>query len=277
MKIRYLVSVLIIGFLALSLSGCGRFQARMEVREGNDLYAARKYEEAIAKYRDALQKDPNLHQIWLNIGLSYMGLYVPGSTHPKDKEYADQAIKAFRQYLQYVPEDENVNGYLVQMYLNSDRKEDAIQYFEEHLKKNPNDTQIMQKLAFLYAQSGKFDQALNWYRRRATVEPNNAEAYYIIGVICWEKVYKFADTPPEEKDRLINTGMEALQKATQINSNYADAYLYMNLLYREKAKLISLDPSMVPEDKIDEYNSYLQKAKELQDKAVELRKKQPAG
>jgi tetratricopeptide (TPR) repeat protein len=270
-------SALIISFLILTLVSCGRFQARMLVRQGNDLYSGRKYEEAISKYKEALQKDPSLGEIYLNIGLSYMGLYVPGSTHPKDKEYADQAIKAFRQYLKYRPDDQNVNGYLVQMYLNSDRKEDAIGYFEEYLKKHPTDVAIMQKLAFLYAQSGKFDEALNWYRKRASVEPNNAEAYYIIGVICWEKVYKFPDTPPDQKQNLINTGMDALQKATQINSSYADAYLYQNLMYREKAKLISLDPNAVPEDKVDEYNSYLQKAKELQDKAIELRKKQPAG
>jgi hypothetical protein len=47
----------------------------------------------------------------------------------------------------------------------------------------------------------------------------------------------------------------------------------MNLLYREKAKLISLDPNNVPEERVEEYNSYLTKAKELLDKAMEIRKK----
>jgi tetratricopeptide (TPR) repeat protein len=114
---------------------------------------------------------------------------------------------------------------------------------------------------------------LQWYQRRAQVEPNNAEAYYVIGVICWEKSYKFADVTFEEREKLIKTGMDALDRAIKINPNYADAYLYMNLLYREKAKQISLDPASVPEDKIDEYNSYLAKAKELLDKAQEIRKK----
>jgi tetratricopeptide (TPR) repeat protein len=132
----------------------------------------------------------------------------------------------------------------------------------------------MQKLAFLYAQSGRFDDALKWYQRRAQVEPNNAEAYYIIGVICWEKSYKFADIPQDERERVVKAGMAALEKAISINPKYADAFLYMNLLYREKAKLISPDPNAVPEDRVDEYNGYLEKAKEYQQKAVALRQQQ---
>jgi len=267
------VSVLILGLSLVTLISCSKFGARMEVKEGNDLYSAKKYGQAIAKYESALQKDPDLYTIHLNIGLSYMGLYVPGSTHPKDVKYADEAIRAFREYLKYKPDDEQANGYLVQMYLNADRKQDAIAYFEEYLKQNPSDTAIMQKLAFLYAQSGKFEEALKWYRNRAAVEPSNPEAYYIIGVICWEKSYKFPDTTPEEREQLVSVGMENLQRAIKLNPSYSDAYLYMNLLFREKAKAISLDPNNVPVERVDEYNSYLEKAKELQEKAMEIRKK----
>lgn len=246
----------------------------MEVRKGNDFYKARKYEEAIKAYKSALEKDRNLATVWLNLGLSYMALYVPGSTHKKDLEYVDQAINAFKEYQKQNPEDTKVNEYLINMYLNADRKDDAIRYFEEQLARDNTNTAFMQKLAFLYAQSGKFDDALKWYERRATVEPNNAEAYYIIGVICWEKSYKFADITPEERDRVIKAGTAALEKAIKINPKYADAYLYMNLLYREKAKQISIDPTAVPEDRVDEYNGLLEKAKEFQQKALALRQQQ---
>jgi tetratricopeptide (TPR) repeat protein len=250
----------------------------MEIKKGNEYYKAKKYDEAIKHYKLALKHDKDFDLVHLNLGLSYMALYQPGSTHPKDVEYADQAIKEFRAYLQKHPDDPKVNEYLITMFLNAERTDDAIAYFEDFLKKHPQDTATMQKLAFIYAKSGKFDEALKWYKRRTEVEPNNAEAYYVIGVICWEKAYKFADVTPEERATLINTGMDALEHAVKINPKYADAYLYMNLLYREKAKLISPDPNLfpVPDDKVDEYNGYLQKAKELQDKAVELRKQTPS-
>jgi hypothetical protein len=49
----------------------------------------------------------------------------------------------------------------------------------------------------------------------------------------------------------------------------------MNLLYREQAKMISPDPNVVPvpDERIDEYNALLDKAKQYQEKALELRKK----
>lgn len=273
MKRKIAAPVLLLALAIFVQSGCAQFRAKMEVSQGNELYNAKKYEAAIEKYKSALKKAPKLATIYLNLGLSYMALYVPGSTHAKDKQYADNAIVYLKEYLKHDPNNPRVNEYLITMYLNSERMQDAIGYFEEHLRRNPKDTAAMQKLAFLYAKAGKFNEALQWYQRRAQVEPNNAEAYYVIGVICWEKSYKFADVTPEEREKLIKTGMDALERAVKINPNYADAYLYMNLLYREKAKQIALDPAAVPEDKIDEYNSYLAKAKELLDKAQEIRKK----
>jgi len=243
----------------------------MDVRKGNDFYKARKYDEAIKAYNTALEKDPGMSTVYLNLGLSYMALYVPGSTHPKDLEYVDKAIAAFKKYQELNPDDTKVNEYLINMYLNADRKDDAIKYFEQQLARDSSNTAFMQKLAFLYAQSGKFDEALKWYERRAQVEPNNAEAYYIIGVICWEKSYKFADITPEERERVVKAGTQALERAIKINPKYSDAYLYMNLLYREKAKLIALDAASVPEDRVDEYNGLLEKAKEFQQKAMALR------
>lgn len=271
MNRRSILPLFVVLFVSAALISCNQFKAKMEVRKGNDFYKARKYEEAIKSYQAALEKDPGLSTVWLNLGLSYMALYVPGSTHPKDLEYVDKAIAAFKEYQKQEPDDTKVNEYLINMYLNADRKDDAIKYFEEQLQRDSTNTASMQKLAFLYAQSGKFDEALKWYERRAQVEPNNAEAYYIIGVICWEKSYKFADITPEERERVVKAGTQALERAIKINPKYSDAYLYMNLLYREKAKLIAPDAASVPEDRVDEYNGLLEKAKEFQQKAMALR------
>lgn len=276
MKRIQTLSVFVLILSLFTLAGCSSFKAKMEVKKGNELYAAKDFEGAIVKYKHALTLAPDLFTIYENIGLAYMAMYVPGSTHPKDVEYATNAIAAFKEFLKHDPENAQVNEFLITMYLNADRKPDAAAYFEVQLQKNPTDLQTMQKLAFLYAQMGKFEESLKWYQKRASVDANNPEAYYIIGVICWEKAYKTPDITPEERERLVNIGMDSLEKAIKINSSYADAYLYENLLYREKAKLISLDPNNVPPEKVDEYNALLAKAKELQDKAVELRKKSAA-
>ena len=93
MKRFSFLSILIVAVSLFALTSCGKFQAKMDMKQGNDLYAAKKYEEAIKKFQSAIEKSPDLSPAYLNVGLSYMALYVPGSTHPKDVEYADQAIK----------------------------------------------------------------------------------------------------------------------------------------------------------------------------------------
>ena len=265
--------IVIIAILMTAFLSCGRFQAKVDWKKGNELYNARKFEEAIKRYRSALSKDPSIKKIYLNIALSYMSMYVPGSTYEKDIKYADEAIAAFKEYIKNFPDDEKADMYLVAMYKGADRKDEAIAFFQEKLRKSPGDASIMQKLAFLLAQTGKFEEAMELYQRRAQLLQTNAEAYYTVGVICWEKSYKSPYMAPDMREKIVGIGMKALEKSVDLNKDYYEAYLYMNLMYREKAKLISMDPKSVPDDKVDEYNALLAKAKELQQKALEIRKK----
>ena len=83
-------------------------------------------------------------------------------------------------------------------------------------------------------------------------------AYYTIGVIDWTLAYKNAfrcasllecmtmaipsktrrlvQALAEKNAPLIQEGLDALTKATQIKENYDDAMAYINLLYRRKAE-----------------------------------------
>lgn len=65
------------------------------------------------------------------------------------------------------------------------------------------------------------------------------ECYYRIGNLFWNWSYQ---TPAEmmvakERDGIINEGLAALQKATEILPEYPYPYSYMGLLYREKIKV----------------------------------------
>ena len=91
-----------------------------------------------------------------------------------------------------------------------------------------------------------------------------SESYYTLGVVCWNKSYQTkADfMAPQERLAVVEKGLEALTKATEILPNNPDPWVYMSLLYRQK---IIAEPL-----KRDEY---LLKAKELADKFTELRDK----
>ncbi|MGE5341527.1 MAG: tetratricopeptide repeat protein [Candidatus Omnitrophota bacterium] len=65
------------------------------------------------------------------------------------------------------------------------------------------------------------------------------DSYYAMGNICWNWSYQ---TPPDmmatnERNAIIDQGLGYLKKAIDIMPDYAFAYSYIGLLYREKSKI----------------------------------------
>ncbi|MCG3193998.1 MAG: hypothetical protein DIJKHBIC_03255 [Thermoanaerobaculia bacterium] len=231
-----IAAILVLSFTA---GGCDKFKSRQLARQGNAYFKEQMYEDALRKYEEAYKLDPNEVRLVKFLAMAHMALYNPGSTHAKDQEALDKAIKYFKEYLAAKPDDEKASKYLVTTYMNAARYDDAINYFKEWFTKHPTDAQAVQTLAMLYAKKGEFDQSMNWQKKRAQLEPDNAEIFYTMGVTCWEKSFH---TPPDQLDgekrkEIVDFGMAQLQKAHQLKTDYFEAMLYVNLMYRELAKL----------------------------------------
>lgn len=228
----------------LSLVGCTKVQARMEIREGNDAYTKEDYATALKHYQEARRIDgktfPELDRM---IGYSLIGLYVPEDKSPANVKNADTAIVELRKYLRANPDDRIAREALINLYLNADRITEAINYFREWLKTHPNDLEAVRSVATLYAKQGNFEEALNWYEKITLIDQKNPEAFYTFGVVCYEKVAK--DPPADIAARLniINKGKAALERATSMRKDYFEALVYLSLLYRQQAP-IETDPAV---------------------------------
>jgi tetratricopeptide (TPR) repeat protein len=253
--------------LVLVLAGCDKIKSKQEIKKGNEFFKAANYEAALASYQEALKLDPGEKKIYKNIGLAYMGRYQPGSKHPKDLEFAQKAIDNLDTYVQAFPQDRKAREFLVSMYLATDRYDDAIKFYEEMLKADPKDSKAMQSIAQMYFKKGDFDTAVAWLKKRLTVEGNNPEVYYFIGVQAWDRSYNFPDIPLEQRMRIVDEGLDALNKAVELKPDYFEAISYINLLYREKAKMEG-DPAKKKEY-TDTADKYLAQALELRKKAKE--------
>ena len=251
----------------LSLAGCDKLQSKQEIKKGNEFFKAGQYESALASYQEALRLDPSEKKIYKNIGLAYMGRYQPGSKHQKDLEFARKAIENLSTYVGAFPQDRKAREFLVSMYLATDRYDDAIRFYQEMLKTDPKDSKAMSSIAQMYFKKGDFDTAVTWLKKRLEVEGNNPEVYYFIGVQAWDRSYNFPDLAPETRAKIVDEGLEALNKAVEIKPDYFEAISYINLLYREKAKM-ETDPAKKKEY-TDTADKYLQQALELRRKAKE--------
>ena len=262
--------------LAVSLlSGCDKIKSKQEIKKGNEFLKAAQYQSALAAYEEALRLDPGETKLHKHIGIAYMGMYTPGSKHPKDIEFSQKAIDNLKQYVEAYPDDAKAREYLVSMYLNAERFDDAIAFYQnEFLKRNPKDAKAMNSLAMLYFKKGDFDNGVLWLKKRLEVEGNNPEVYYLIGVQAWDRSYNFPDLDPALRAKIVEDGLQSLNKAVELKPDYFEAVSYINLLYREKAKM-ETDPAK-KQELTDTANKYLAQALEMRKAAQEKAKAEAA-
>ena len=252
---------------AISLAGCNKLQARSEIKKGNEFFKAANYPAALAAYENASRLDPGQSKLKKNIGLAYMAMYQPGSKHPKDIEFAAKAIENLQAYLKEHPEDKRAHEFLVSMYLNTDRYDDAIKFYQERLAADPKDVKAIQSLAAMYFKKGDFNKGVEWLQKRAALEPTNPEGYVMIGVQAWDRSYHYPDIDPATRGQIVDMGLDNLDKALKIKPDSFEALTYINLLWREKAKM-ETDPAKKDQD--------IETAEKYRAQALELRKKTQA-
>jgi len=267
-RLRRVVAVGGLVLLGTTTMGCQKvvdqFKAKQLIRKGNQYFKEQLYEDALKQYEQAMKLDPTEVRIKKFVAMANMATYNPGSQHEKDIKALETSIKYFKEYLAAKPEDEGAAKFLVTTYMNSRRYDDAIEYFKGLIKAHPEDKQAVQTIAMLYAKKGDFDQSMVWQENLAKLDSKNAEVFYTIGVTCWDKSY---NTPMDQMDgearkAMIDKGMKALETANSLREDYFESMLYVNLLYREYAKLEN-DPVKKEE--------LLAKAGEWQKKALAAR------
>lgn len=206
---------------AFILSACGavdQIKARTLAREGNEAYRAYDYRGAITKYREAAKLDPEVSNLYLNLGYAYFSVYDPSSSDELEKGAAREAVRAFDEHLKRNPEDEAARNfqvkimikaapedtelsdrayrlflsdlekdpkntearqYLVTLFIDCKRYEDAVKFFAKDLAERPEDAEIMKILAIIADKSNRIQEAVDWYWKRATTaKTDDARATY---------------------------------------------------------------------------------------------------
>jgi len=283
-------------------------QARKSIKEAHILYAQQDWKRAAEKYEQTINYDPDQNQAYFYLANSYDNLFKPSRKgDPVNDGYLTKAVEFYHKASQVSPDPKTRTlalQYLVAAYgadkLNDPGQaeplvqemirleptepsnyyvlakmyEDAGMYdrTEETLLKakeaRPNDPGVYAQLARFYNDMGDFDKTMAAHYDRVKVEPNNPEGYYTISVFFWDKVNKDFRLKEPEKRTYLGQGLEAANKALELNPNYVDALVYKGLILRSQA-LIEKEPS--------KQNALIAEATQLRDKAEALRKKKAAG
>ena len=230
---KHLILLMIVTLLP-SLAGCYKLRARIQLKEGNSAYSNEDYKDAIEQYQRGLKLDPDATFAWRSVGLAALAIYRPGEETPENKQTGDLAIEAFEKYLVDYPEDEKVRDYLMTMYINTKRYDDALAYLDRMAAAQPGEADQVRKLKInILTQADRFEEA--WQlAQQGGVDP---EAFYTIGVAAWDAAYNDPELNFEARQKVVDLGIQALDRAVKAKDDYAEAMVYYGLILREKAKL----------------------------------------
>jgi len=251
----------------LSTAGCNKLKARDQLNKGVQAYRGANYEQAIERFKNAVDLDPDLKVAKLYLATAYAQQYVPGVDSAENVANAKQAIDQYQQVLQ----------------------------------NDPNSVNSLKGIAFLYMQMKDFDKARDFYKKAITIDPNDPELYYSVGVIDWSQSYKDAaelkskagarvedelkgkndqkmcDQLKAKDGAAIDEGMKMLQTAIDKREDYDDAMAYLNLLYRRKANDMTCDDAAARADYIKAANDWSDKAMAARKRKAEAAAKKNAG
>jgi tetratricopeptide (TPR) repeat protein len=242
---KRILSFAVLALLALSLVSCQKLQARDNLNKGVQAFRAQKYDSAIDHFKKAIELDPELTNAELYLATAYAQQFVPGSTSEENQKDAELAIETFQKVL----------------------------------SKDPMNKTAMAGIASIYQNNNQYDKAREAYMKNAEVDPTNHIPFYAVGSVDWIIVHNTdSKLSPEDRSKLIEEGLQYLDKSININPDYEDTLWYTNLLLREKANMAK-DKAKVTKDK-NEQKALLAteaeleaKADEWSNKALEVRKK----
>lgn len=115
-----------------------------------------------------------------------------------------------------------------------------------------------------------FDKANDFHRMELKFDPNNATIWYSIGVNRFSKAFRLQNIlSREEREQTALEGEKGLLKAIELDPNFPDAPLYLNILYRNV--FVGLYPEK-EERYVAEADKWQARSEELRKKALERKR-----
>ncbi|HET9166206.1 MAG TPA: tetratricopeptide repeat protein [Candidatus Angelobacter sp.] len=227
--------------------------ARNEVDEGVQAFRQAHYEDAIARFEQAVANDPDLVVARMYLAATYLQVFQPGLDTPENVVLATRALEQY----------------------------------SEILRSNPSDVESLKGLAYLKLQLNEFDEAKQAYAKAIALNPADPDLLYAAAVANWsnandgiaaEKAKLDAETEyslivsdacPDVRTRFlpdIDGAIAMLNKAISVRKDFVDAMAYMNVLYRLRAEVECGSKKNFKAD--------IKQSNEWSDRAAAARKKQ---
>ena len=189
--------------------------------------------------------------------------YIVAAYAPDKLNDPAQAEPMVQKMIAADPNEPTAYFQLTKIYEDAGRYEEAEQALLKARDASPNDPSVWNSIAGYYNRQGDFEKTMEAFNKAAELDPNNPQGYHLIGSYYQEKASKDFRLTPAQKKEYNQKGIEAEEKALQLNPNYVEALVYKNILLRQQA-LLETDAAKQKE--------LIREADELRNKAMQLQK-----
>lgn len=219
--------------IPILVGGCDSLHARMLAQQGVSLYRAGEIVKAADRFGAAAKLDPAIATIQLDLGFANLAVYqnAPGT----GTAAAELAIGAFEKFLALRPNEERAKVYLIQTFVDTGRYDDAVAFFKPAVEKTPPDTEALNTLGIIASKTGKYDEARSWYEKRIAADPTSPEARLALGVLLWDHLHSSPEIVGADRIALADVALGHLAESIKLAPKAPSAYMYTNLVYRERA------------------------------------------
>jgi tetratricopeptide (TPR) repeat protein len=147
-------------------------ELKEELHNGNTLFEQGKYEEAIQSYQKILEKVPETHMLYRNIGNCYFQM-----------ENYEMAEEYYLKVLEKDPADtESILG-VGNTYANRDQNEKALEWYNKIDFEKISDPMVLYNIGSNFYTQGKHQDALRYYRKAVELKGDFLDALYQLGLV----------------------------------------------------------------------------------------------
>ncbi len=202
---------------------------------------AKLYDKAIAYFIDCTKYGYNGGSCFAQIISAYQQLGT--------KEDTIKAVETMKIAFEKYPNDQSINVQLINYYITTGQPNEAINYLDKAIAKEKDNSSFYLAKGVALDRLGRQDEAIDVYKKAVEIKPENADAYYNIGVIYFNrgvKQFDVANSVPTtdqvrydlekgKADEFFRSAVPYLENAVKYNPN--DTYILdqlKNLYYRLK-------------------------------------------
>jgi predicted negative regulator of RcsB-dependent stress response len=149
---------------------------RGQFKKADLLFDERKFEAALALYRDAQKAKPEIYQVGIKIGQCYL-----------EMNRIDEAITEFKDVLEKsLAKNPNTAGNMEvaklystigDAYMRQDKLKEALEYFKKSIAIAPDDHALAYNVAEILFVAGKADEAIEYYDLAIKINPKWPKSY----------------------------------------------------------------------------------------------------